>query len=104
MTRFAITYAPEVLNHLAPIDRKFHGLIRETIVQQLQHTPFTQTKNRKPLDLPAPFGATWEIRFGPDNRFRVFYEILREKREVHVLAIGIKEGNRLVVGREEIEL
>ena len=104
MARFTITYAPEVLSHLAYIDRKYHRLIQETLMQQLQHTPFTRTKNRKPLDLPAPFGASWEIRFGPDNRFRAFYDIISEKRETRVLAVGIKEGNRLLVGGEEIEL
>ena len=104
MARFAIVYAPEVLNHLSFIDLKFHRLIQETIKQQLQHTPLAQTKNRKPLDQPAPFGATWEIRFGPDNRFRVFYEGDQAERRARVLAVGVKEKNRLRVGGEEIEL
>src|SRR5436309_5417418 len=104
MARFAIIYAPEVLNHLAVIDLKFHRLIQATIKQQLQYTPLAQTKNRKPLDQPAPFGATWEIRFGPDNRFRVFYDVDEAQRTVQILAVGEKVGNRLVVGGEEVEL
>ncbi len=48
-----------------------------------------------------PFGATWELRFGPKNRFRVFYEIDSETLAVSVLAVGIKEGNRLFIGQEE---
>src|ERR1700739_2133542 len=104
MARFAIIYAPEGVGHLEFIDLKFHRLIQETIKQQLHHTPLAQTKNRKPLDQPASFGATWEIRFGPDNRFRVFYDVDRAEHQVLVLAIGVKEKNHLRVGGEEIEL
>jgi hypothetical protein len=53
---------------------------------------------------PAPLAATWEIRFGPDNCFLVLYDIRPDDREVHILAVGEKRGNRLVVGGEEIEL
>jgi len=49
-------------------------------------------------------GADWEIRFGPDNRFRVFYLVEQESRQVFILAIGVKRGNRLIIGREEISL
>jgi hypothetical protein len=56
------------------------------------------------LRQPAPFGAEWELRFGPNNRFRVLYEIDDGAREAHILAIGIKDGNRLLIGGEEINL
>jgi hypothetical protein len=67
----------------------------------LSDTPEQATHNRKPLDPPTPFGATWELRFGPKNRFRVFYEIEPVALAVSVLAIGIKAGNRLFIGHEE---
>jgi hypothetical protein len=53
---------------------------------------------------PAPFAAEREIRFGPDNRFRVLYSIDAENKTVQILAIGEKERNRLIVGGEEVEL
>jgi hypothetical protein len=56
------------------------------------------------LRQPAPFEATWELRLGPKNRFRVFYGIVEELREIQILAIGVKEGDRLFVAGEEIEL
>lgn len=62
-----------------------------------------ETRNRKPLDQPAPFGASWELRSGPDNRFRVFYEVDAAAYEVQVLAIGVKERSRLLFGGEEYE-
>ena len=46
----------------------------------------------------------WEIRFGPKNRFRVFYEVNQERDEVHILAIGVKIGNRLFIGGKEVQV
>jgi mRNA-degrading endonuclease RelE of RelBE toxin-antitoxin system len=101
--RFHIIFAPETLEHLDTIERKDHRLIRETVNQQLSFLPGRVTRNRKPLEHPAPFGATWELRFGPHNRFRVFYDIDFSQSLVQVLAIGIKERNRVTIGREEFE-
>jgi hypothetical protein len=101
---WALVYDPEVKGHLAAIDTKHHGLIRAAIEEQLQFTPDTETRNRKPLKRPVEFGADWELRFGPDNRFRVFYAMDPERWEVQVLAIGVKEGNRLSIGGEEITI
>jgi mRNA-degrading endonuclease RelE of RelBE toxin-antitoxin system len=49
----------------------------------------------------VPFGATWELRFGPHNRFRAFYEVDSAEQTVYVLAIGVKERDRLLIGGEE---
>jgi len=99
--RYAIIFAPEVLDHLDVIERRHYRLIKQTIDEQLSYAPVEETRNRKPLEQPAPFSAQWELRFGPDNRFRVFYELDLSKRVVWVLAIGVKVGNRLLVGGKE---
>jgi mRNA-degrading endonuclease RelE of RelBE toxin-antitoxin system len=101
---FEITYDEATREHLRNVDRKYHSLIRAAIEEQLLFEPDTETRNRKPLRQPAPFEATWELRCGPQNRFRVLYGIDHERREVQVQAIGIKIGDKLVVGGEEIEL
>ncbi len=101
--KFGLIFAPEAVGHLRAIDRKYYELIEKTLDAQLGFTPERETRNRKPLDQPAPFGATWELRFGPNNRFRAFYEIDLAEKVVWILAIGFKEGNRLIAGREEIE-
>ena len=101
---FALIFAPETLGHLAVIEAKYHRVIRETIDQQLLFTPEQSTRNRKLLEQPAPFDATWELRFGPRNRFRVFYEVDRDQRKVWLLAVGVKVGNQLFVGTEEIKI
>ena len=101
--KFTLTFAPETLGHLNAIERKYYRLIQKHLDEQLSYTPEKVTRNRKPLDQPAPFGAAWELRFGPNNRFRVFYEIDEVEQTVWVLAIGIKEGNKLFIGGEEFE-
>ena len=100
---FALAFAPEAIEHLDRIESKYHGLLRRAIMEQLTHTPTEETRNRKPLDQPAPFEASWELRCGPDNRFRVFYEVDAESQTVRVLAIGVKDRNRLLIGGEEYE-
>jgi hypothetical protein len=75
-----------------------------TLSEQLAYAPTEETRNRKPLDEPAPFGASWELRCGPYNRFRVFHEVDPAVHEVIVLAIGLKGRNRLFVGGGEYEL
>jgi mRNA-degrading endonuclease RelE of RelBE toxin-antitoxin system len=107
MTRrqsYTLIYARGVTKHLKSIDAKYDSLIREKVEEQLLFEPNLETKNRKPLRQPAPFAAQWEIRFGPDNRFRVLYDIDEEQHAVQIVAIGEKEGNRLIVGGEEVEL
>lgn len=77
--------------------------MRRTIKEQLTYTPNEETRNRKPLDQPAPFEASWELRCGPDNRFRVFYDVDSESQALWVLAVGVKDRNRLLIGGEEYE-
>lgn len=101
---YTLIYARGVTQHLKSIDAKYDRLIREKIEEQLQFEPSTETRNRKPLRQPGPFAAQWEIRFGPDNRFRVLYSIDEENHTVQIVAIGEKEGDRLIVGGEEVEL
>jgi mRNA-degrading endonuclease RelE of RelBE toxin-antitoxin system len=103
-SKFTISYAPETYKHLDWIESKYHRLVATTIEKQLSDTPATETRNRKPLEEPASFGATWELRFGPQNSFRVFYDVNHEEKTVSVLAIGVKKGNQLFIGGQEFEL
>jgi mRNA-degrading endonuclease RelE of RelBE toxin-antitoxin system len=98
---FTISFAPEAIEHLDLIDSKHHGFLRRTIRERLKYTPTEEARNRKPLDQPAPSGASWELRCGPDNRFRVFYDIDAAANAVQVLAVGVKDRNRLLIGGEE---
>ena len=83
--RLTLLYAKEVREHVRKIERRYHRLICTTIEE------------------PGPFGATWELKSGPANRFRVFYQVVQEGAAVWILAIGIKTRNRLLIGGEEFE-
>jgi hypothetical protein len=102
---FEIVYRPATIRHLAAIEAKYLSVIREIIEEQLSHEPFNETTNRKPLLRQSPFGEnTWEIRFGPQNRLRVFYSPDPDvAQRVLVEAIGIKDRNRLMIGDREVK-
>jgi hypothetical protein len=102
--QYELLYPPIIKQHLKAIEPKICALIRDQLEAQLRFEPDEETRNRKPLKRPVVYGATWELRFGPDNRFRAFYRIDFDNQEVILLAIGEKKGNRLVIGGEEIEL
>jgi hypothetical protein len=102
---FELVYDEETIQHLVSIERKYHYLIRQTIEEQLLYEPDVKTRNRKPLSDTSEFGEdTWEIRFGPRNRFRVFYRVDRAEREVRILAIGVKIRDQLLISGERFEL
>src|SRR5438046_6093543 len=102
--KFTLSFAPQAIEHLDLIESRYHGLLRRTIKEQLTVTPTDETRNRKPLDQPAPFEASWELRCGPENRFRVFYDVDAASQTVWVLAFGVKDRSRLLIGGEEYEL
>jgi hypothetical protein len=102
--RFTLIYASSTKQHLRTIEPKYYSLIRTTIEQQLSFEPSTETRNRKPLKRPVIFMATWEIRFGPQNQFRVYYDVDPDQATVSILAIGTNHGNRVRIGGEEIDL
>jgi mRNA-degrading endonuclease RelE of RelBE toxin-antitoxin system len=102
--RFSILYAPEVARHVQAVEAKHYKLIRRAIYERLSFAPGERTRNRKPLeDLPGRFDSTWELRCGPAKRFRVFYEIARDTRQVWVLAIGVNDRDRLLIAGEEFD-
>ncbi len=101
---YELKYAAEVPRHLGTIPRKHHSLIRRQIESQLGYEPESETRNRKPLLRPSLLGVVWELRCGLRNRFRVFYRVDRARRQVYIVAVGLKVKDRLFVGGEEIAL
>ena len=90
------------LENLPAIPTKAHSSLKVAILEQLMYQPTTVTRNRKPLD-PKILNAAWELRCGPQNIFRVLYEVLEEELQVNILVIGIKLGERLLVNGRELE-
>lgn len=102
--RFELIYDTEFVAHMHSIERKYHAFIRTAIEQQLIFEPNVETRNRKRLTRASDFGARWELRFGVNNKFRVFYSVYPEKAEVHILAIGVKVRERLYIGGKEVSV
>ena len=98
--RFELEITRDALAHVKFLPRKDHGLVLRALRISLSTEPFKETRNRKPLTLPAPFGAHWELRFGPANRYRAFYTL--DGETILVLAIGVKERERLLIGGREV--
>ena len=101
---YRLIYDPQVPGHIARIEKKYHSLIRKEIAGQLRYEPEVDTRNRKPLLRPSSLGSAWELRIGPENRFRIFYKADRELWTVNIPAIGVKIKARLYIGGKEFEL
>ena len=102
--RFEIIYPPIIKQHLKSIETKYYSQIRETLESQLTFETDVETRNRKPLMRTVVFEGIWEIRFGPDNRFRAFYRIDYVNLKVVLFAIGEKIKDHLYIGGEEVEI
>lgn len=72
---FTLVYSAELKPHLRAIEPKYHTLIASEIEAHLRFDADVEARNRKPLQRPIGFGAEWELRLGPANRFRVFYRV-----------------------------
>ncbi len=101
---FELVYDERVYDQLDTIENKYISLTQETIEAQLRFEADVETRNRKPLKEPASIGADWELRFGPNNRFRIFYAVDLAEHRVIILAIGVKIRNELWIGKERWEL
>jgi len=101
---YKLLYAPVVREHLRAIHRNHHSLIKAEIEASLRYRPDLPAANRKLLSQKLPLDVEWELRCGPGNCFRVFYNVDALGRTVEILAIGVKRGSRLTIGREEVKL
>ena len=104
---YRLVFAQQLFDHLRVIPLKHHPSIQialESLIQQ----PATPTRNRKALRMPNTLNASWELRFGSANEFRAFYQILSDEQEtefiIFVIAVGMKQGNKLLIGLEEVAL
>src|SRR5262245_10590498 len=101
---FTIRYAKQVFEDIRAVEKQHHSLIKEAIETALTFEPDVETINRKPLIRPTSIGSSWELRCGPDNRFRIFYTIDFDHFQVNILAIGMKVRNVLYIGGKEFKL
>jgi len=98
--KYRIEYSPVTEKHFRALTKRQQMIVLETVEKQLQYQPNVETKNRKPMR-PNPI-APWELRIGD---LRVYYDFENEPEPiVSVRAVGIKERNKVRIGKEVIEL
>ncbi len=97
---FRIEYSPATAEHLAALTARQRASVFDSVEQQLAHEPGVETRNRKPMR-PNSL-APWELRIG---ELRVYFEFKQEPESVvTILAVGVKDRNRVLIGGKEIEL
>ena len=97
---YIIQYSPEAEDHLRGLTARQQRIVLDTVDRQLLNQPAVETRNRKPMR-PNPI-APWELRIGD---VRVYYEVSDESLPtVTILAVGIKERDRVRIGGEGIKL
>jgi len=75
-------------------------IVLDAVDRQLLNQPNVETRNRKPMR-PNPV-APWELRIG---NLRVYYEVNNDPEStVVVLAVGIKDRDRVRIGGEPVKL
>lgn len=97
---YHIEYSPDAEDHLRALTARQQAIVLDIVDKQLTHQPTVETRNRKPMR-PNPI-APWELRIGD---LRVYYDVEEEPEPVvYIRAVGVKERNRVRIGKEVIEL
>lgn len=97
---YHIEYSPDAEDHLRALTARQQTIVLDTVERQLAHQPTVETRNRKPMR--ADSLALWELRIGD---LRVYYDVEEDPHlMVYVRAVGVKERNRVRIGRKVIEL
>ena len=97
---YRIEYSPETDEHLRFLTARQRKIVFDAVDEQLALQPGIETRNRKPMR-PNPV-APWELRIGA---LRVYFEIAQEPDNVvTILAVGVKDRTRVLIGGKEIEL
>jgi len=96
---YAITFGKSAYRHLEAFRRFDRNKILDGIKEQLTFKPQEKTRNKKFLrENPL---ADWELRI---DSYRIFYDIDESKQTVRILAIGIKDHEKIIIDGEEIIL
>lgn len=97
---YEIVYAPSAERQLRGLSARDRTLVADQVDRQLSHEPKAETRNRHAMRSNPLAG--WELRLG---RLRVYYDVQDEPEPVvSILAIGRKDGNRVVIGGKTWEL
>ena len=96
---FTLRWSPQARDNLTFLATHHRVAAIDGEEEQLKDQPTQPTRNRKQLrENPL---ATWELRLGD---LRIFYNVNDSDQAVEIVAVGIKEHNRLIIGGAEVNL
>jgi mRNA-degrading endonuclease RelE of RelBE toxin-antitoxin system len=96
---FAIEFTSSAIEDLEFLRKYDQRQAIDGIESQLTHQPNAETRNRKRLR-PNKL-AEWELRIG---KSRAFYDVDEPNQLVTIVAVGYKEGNKLLIRGKEYTL
>lgn len=92
---YRIEYAPETTEHLEALTARQRATALDAVSRRLKDQPTVETRNRKRLR-PNPL-SSWQLRIG---NLRVYYDVNETPQLVTVRAVGIKDRQRVRVGKQ----
>ena len=98
--RYRINYAESSLEHLKSLTARDRARVVDAIEERLTFEPAVEARNRKRMDENS-LEAEFELRVGD---LRVYYGVREATRTVNILAVGVKDRHRVIIGGEAIEL
>ncbi|MBI3324054.1 MAG: hypothetical protein HYZ92_02125 [Candidatus Omnitrophica bacterium] len=97
---YRLEYSRKTERHLRALTARQRAVVFDAVNAQFAHQPTVETKNRKSMRVNPV--APWELRIGD---LRVYYRVQEEPEQlVQVLAVGVKQRNRVWIAGEVIEL
>ena len=98
--RYVLVYAMSAQAHLKALSARERATVVDAVEERLSFEPARETRNRKQM-APNSLDAGFELRLGS---LRVYYDVDESERVVSVLAVGVKDRNRVLIGGEEVVL
>jgi mRNA-degrading endonuclease RelE of RelBE toxin-antitoxin system len=98
---YIFEYSRDAIEHIRklPVDRR--AAVMDELEERLAHEPTVSARNRKPMDPDKKlYVAPWELRLGD---VRVYYAVEEAPKKVIVVAVGIKEREKVFIGGKEVE-
>ena len=97
---YTIEYTEDAIEHLERLSATRRATVVNEVDDRLGHQPTVPARNRKRMDPGRKiFVAPWELRLGD---LRVYYDVEDELHRVIVVAVGLKERERLFIGGKEV--
>jgi mRNA-degrading endonuclease RelE of RelBE toxin-antitoxin system len=96
---YVFAYSNDAVEHIRMLPANRRAFVVSELERRLLDQPTVETRNRKRMDPDKRmYIAPWELRLGD---LRVYYAVEDDRHRVVILAVGIKQRERLFIGGRE---